>query len=377
MKNIEIQPGASATAEITPEKTEHLKGIAFLLLMWHHLFGIGYVSGWRSAVPGMEDITYITGQAGKICLAMFLFCSGYGIYKTYISKESADKGFVLKRLAKTLIPYWMVMIIAIVYLACVGKFKPEYLFMNLFALIHSDARLYVSFSWFIKLYILLILLLPLIRLTERKWKKNPIIDILIYIAVPFGIAVCFAKYVHEAWFTDIPSFLLSSFLFLLSWFPLFAVGMLFAKYDVYKKIRKITDKIPGIFVTLLSFIVICIVLFARYLVYEAVYPSLIFENVMLDFLFGPVIITAFLLMIDNMRSRSRHIIPFIGRNSVFYWLLSGMFFLNTSELQFIIKWPKISVLILLWTVLVLTPFVYCLSLISGRIIKLTDPKKKS
>ena len=375
-KNV-IQPVTPASSDVTPEKTEHLKGIAFLLLMWHHLFGVGYVSGWRSVIPGMEDITYIAGQAGKIGLALFLFCSGYGLYKTYISKESAVRGFVLKRLAKTLIPYWIVMIIAIIYLACAGKFKPEYLFMNLFAFIHSDSNLYVSFSWFIKLYILLILILPLIRLIERKWKKNPVIDILIYIAVPFGIAVCFAKFMHEAWFTDIPSFLLSSLLFLLSWFPLFAVGMLFAKYGFYQKIRKITDKIPGILVALLSSVVICIVLFARYLVYEALYPSHIFENVMLDFLFGPVIVTAFLLMIDNMKSKSRFAIPFIGRNSIYYWLLSGMFFLNTSELQFIIKWPKVSVLIFLWTVLVLTPAVYLVSLISNSLIKLADRKKKT
>ena len=123
-----------ASTDITSEKTLHLKAIALLLLMWHHLFGVEYLSGWSAIIPGTEGASYVIGASGKICLAMFLFCSGYGLYKSYISKESTDKTYTLKRLAKTLIPYWLVMIIAIGYLIYAGKFEPKYLFVNLFAL---------------------------------------------------------------------------------------------------------------------------------------------------------------------------------------------------------------------------------------------------
>ena len=158
-----------AITDITPEKSEHIKGIALLLLMWHHLFGVEYIKDCVALVPGMD---YVIGASGKVCIAIFLFCSGFGLYKSYVGKEQAPKTYIFHRLVKTLIPYWIIMIIAIIYLVFAGKFEIKYLPVNLFALIHSDTILYVSFSWFIKLYVLILLILPLIRLIERKWKKK-------------------------------------------------------------------------------------------------------------------------------------------------------------------------------------------------------------
>ena len=363
-----------AVADITSEKTEHLKGIALLLLMWHHLFGVEYLSGWTAIIPGTEGASYVIGASGKICLAMFLFCSGYGLYKSYINKENTKKTYILQRLAKTLIPYWLVMIIAIAYLVYAGRFQPQYIFVNLFALIHSNDILYVTFSWFIKLYVVLILLLPLIKLIERKWKKNALIDILIYIALPFTAAVVFGKYMHEETFTNIPEFLVSSVLFILAWFPLFAIGMLFAKYDTYKKVRGFADKFPSYLVIILSILIIGNMVYLRFIVNTFFGDSVLYHCCMADVVFGPIIVCAFLLLIDNLKYKSRYVIPFIGKNSVFYWLLSGMFFKNTSELQFLITWPKVTILIFIWTMVLLTPFVFCCSWISGKLIKLICKK---
>ena len=360
----------AVSTDITSEKTLHLKGIALLLLMWHHLFGVEYLSGWSAIIPGTEGASYVTGASGKICLAIFLFCSGYGLYKSYVAKESPSKTYILKRLAKTLIPYWIVMIIAIVYLICAGKFEPKYIFVNLFALLHSTDILYVTFSWFIKLYVLLLLVLPLVRLIERKWKKNAIIDILIYIAVPFASALGLARFFHEDTFESIPSFLMSTLVFLLAWFPLFAIGMLFAKYDTYKKVRGFADKFPGYLVIILTVLIIGNMIYLRFIVNNFLGDSILYHCCMTDVFFGPVFVCAFLLLMDNMKHKSRYVLPFIGKNSVFYWLLSGMFFKNTIELSFLITWPKITVLIFIWTMVFLTPFVFACSWISGKLIKL-------
>ena len=363
-----------ASTDITSEKTLYLKAIALLLLMWHHLFGVEYLSGWSAIIPGTEGASYVTGASGRICLAMFLFCSGYGLYKSYINKESTDKTYILKRLAKTLIPYWMVMIIAIAYLIYAGKFEPKYIFVNLFALLHSTDILYVTFSWFIKLYVLLLLVLPLIRLIERKWKKNAIIDILIYIAVPFASALSLAKFYHEDTFLSIPSFLVSTIVFLLAWFPLFAIGMLFAKYNTYKKVRGFADKFPSYLVIILSVLIIGNMFYLRFIVNDLLPHSILYLCSMTDVFFGPIFVCAFLLLMDNMRYKSRYVLPFIGKNSVFYWLLSGMFFKNTIELSFLITWPKITILIFIWTMVLLTPFVFALSWISDKLIKLICKK---
>lgn len=358
------------TTDVNAEKTNHLKGIALLLLMWHHLFGVAYIRGWLAVIPGIQPVEFIFGAAGKICISIFLFCSGCGLYRSYINNEKPKKFYIFQRLVKVLIPYWIIMLIAVIYLMFAGKFDPRYVFPNLFALIHSNDMMYVSFSWFIKLYLLLILLLPLVRLIERKWKKNALMDILIYIVLPLAVALVFARYQDESRFVDVPSFLVSTALFALSWFPQFAIGFLFAKYGSYRYVRKAADKMPAFLTITLSITVIAVMMFLKYLTGLYFKNTIIFLDSMDDVLYGPVIICGFLLIIDNLKYKSKYVIPYLGRNSIFYWLLSGMFFLNTVELLPIITWPRVSLLIYLWTFLLLTPFVFCCSWLSDKLIKL-------
>lgn len=48
---------------------------------------------------------------------------------------------------------------------------------------------------------------------------------------------------------------------------------------------------------------------------------------------------------------------FLGKYSFQYWLVSGMFFLNTTELFNILYIPKYSILILIWNFILITPIV--------------------
>ncbi|MBQ3997456.1 MAG: acyltransferase family protein, partial [Bacteroidales bacterium] len=155
---------------------------------------VNYIEKWLSPIEGVD---MFIGVSAKICLGIFLFCSGYGLYKSYLSKENPGRFYTLKKIVQTLIPYWLIMLVAIAVLVYLKKFNPKYIFVSLFALIHDDEMLYVSFSWYIKLYILLMLILPLIRLIERKWKKNIIIDLLLYIALPFAVYYVFKGYMDE------------------------------------------------------------------------------------------------------------------------------------------------------------------------------------
>lgn len=347
-----------AITDITPEKSEHIKGIALLLLMWHHLFGVNYIEKWLSPIEGID---MFIGVSAKICLGIFLFCSGYGLYKSYINKDNPGRFYTLKKIVQTLIPYWLIMLVAIAVLVYLKKFNPKYIFVSLFALIHDDEMLYVSFSWYIKLYILLMLILPLIRLIERKWKKNIIIDLLLYIALPFAVYYVFKGYMDEEHFISIPRSIISSSLFLLFWFPLFAIGFIFAKYEIYKKILKFTSRFSSPLVIIIAFLICGYVIYMRFLFYY---------YCIADVIYAPLFVIACLLIMDNIKFKSKYVLPYLGKKSLYYWLLSGMFFLNTSELTVLITWPQIPVFILIWTLLLLTPFVFAVDFLSGKILKL-------
>jgi hypothetical protein len=346
------------TADISSVMSENLKGIALILLMWHHLFGAKFLDNWLSP---FKDIEYVTGVSAKICLAIFLFCSGYGLYRSYINRPDKSMTYILKKIVSTLIPYWIIMVIAIIVLIILGKFEPLYIPINLFAWVHDDNVLYVSFSWYIKLHILLLAGLPLVRLVERKWKKNPVIDILIYVLIPFVIYYVFRYYKTEERITSIPQTLISSLLLVIFWFPLFAIGILFAKYNIYSKIRFFVDRFPAWVVITLSVFVCGSIFFLRYSLYY---------YCIADVIYAPLFIMSCLFIMDRLKSTTRIVLPFLGKKSLYYWLLSGMFFLNTQELIPIITWPQFPLCILLWSFVLLTPFVFMTDWVSNRILGL-------
>ena len=357
--------------DITADKTEKLKAVALILLMIHHLFGCNYLEDWMSFAKGAD---IILGVSGRICLALFLFCSGYGLYKSYVSKENTPKSYIPLKILKTLIPYWVVMLIAIAILIYLGKFNPVYIPMNLVAWLHNDDMLYVSFSWYIKLQLLLLATLPLIKLIEKKWKKNLIIDYLLYVILPFVLWFFLKKFESEEFFTDIFQSLASTVVFLLSWYSLFALGMIFAKYSIYSKIKKFSERFPGVLVIILSVIIFGYVIYLRYLIYHF-YLAISYYSIT-DVVLMPVLAVSCLLIMDSVKFKSKYVLPFLGKNSIYYWLLSGMFFLNTKELMPILTWPQYSILIFLWLFVMLTPFVFACSFVSDKITGLIIKKKK-
>lgn len=74
---------------MTKKQSDSIKGIALLLMFWHHLFGCGeflVLQSNRWCPIFSERFAIKLGQSGKVCIVMFLFCSGYGLYKSYINK---------------------------------------------------------------------------------------------------------------------------------------------------------------------------------------------------------------------------------------------------------------------------------------------------
>ena len=350
--------------DITVENSQLIKAIALIFLMWHHLFGVEFSGSWISPLKGLD---IIFGVSASICRTTFMVCTGYGLYRSYINKSSVSKIYTLKKIAGTLVPYWIVMIITIICLAVLGKFDPRYLPGNIFCWI-LDGNMYVSFAWYIKLHMLFLLVLPLIRAIEKKWKKNLFLDLLIYIILPFVIYYVFHKYRNESRFENIFQSLVSSSIFLIYWFPFFGAGLLFAKYEFYSKIRMISGKIPKWLLLFISFLFCTCLLFLRYLFR--------IDNIS-EIFYTPLFIISCLLIIDNIKFRSKYIMPYLGDNSIFYWLLSSLFFVNTVELQPLADLPRISILILIWTLILLTPCVYCCNWLSNKILKFIFRNKKA
>lgn len=98
-----------------------LKGIAILLLLFLHCFG----RAWR--FEGYEIITYpfqmnhfiAINEYFRICVSIFAFISGYGLYLSAKAKEKEEDSvsrWIVDRWFKTLKGYWFIYLVSIIVL---------------------------------------------------------------------------------------------------------------------------------------------------------------------------------------------------------------------------------------------------------------------
>lgn len=102
----------------TKEHTQIAKGMAIILMLIHHLFAfpnrILTKQSYKSLllINGLQ-IEYYIGVFGKICVAMFLFLSGYGLYIITSKNNKFSIKDAIIRISRLYINYWTVFLIFI------------------------------------------------------------------------------------------------------------------------------------------------------------------------------------------------------------------------------------------------------------------------
>lgn len=85
------------------EQVKYIQGFLAICIMLHHIAQETCAS-WQpyELRPGLEFFV----ELGYFFVAMFLFCSGYGLYKSYITKENYLHGFITKRIIPLIIIFF-------------------------------------------------------------------------------------------------------------------------------------------------------------------------------------------------------------------------------------------------------------------------------
>lgn len=115
-------------------QTNIAKGVAVLLLLWHHLFSTSSVHN------EFQSLFYFKGEAVesflasfcKVCVAIFLILSGYGLDKSYNKFFAANNAggklpvkkqfvFVKNRLLKLMLGYWFIYILFVPFGCFFGR----------------------------------------------------------------------------------------------------------------------------------------------------------------------------------------------------------------------------------------------------------------
>lgn len=83
--------------ELSKTDTASIKGIAILLMLWHHLF---------LGAPEFGTTIHSLAIVSKVCVALFLFVSGYGLTKQYNGLEQRTLESTVKMLGRRFINFF-------------------------------------------------------------------------------------------------------------------------------------------------------------------------------------------------------------------------------------------------------------------------------
>ena len=167
---------ASPDKYLSIDDSTVMKAIAILLMLSHHLwtFPERIAGGALESLISFSNLplTVHLGVFGKICVSMFFFLGGYGLYRRYFGKRYN----IVERLKKLYFAYWKVFLIFVpigfiffsnqdAYCQDVGvytafsEFSIKEFVLNFFGFVSTYNREW----WFLLSYAIALILFPLIR----------------------------------------------------------------------------------------------------------------------------------------------------------------------------------------------------------------------
>lgn len=345
--------------EFSKDDTLISKGIAIILMYFHHLFYFDdrIVDGnYYNSIYNLwgQRIEIFMGSFGKLCVAIFIFLSGYATYKTFIYKDRKSD-FVNKKIFKFYKIYLIVFVIFVPIGIILGKIKFSiYEFVNNVFLLESS---YNWEWWFARPFIALMFFFPLIvrffKDSDEKKQRNVIsIDIMktiicaviIITMLPQILDLSFFEHFRE---TKYYTILIETLRVL----PSFFSGYVFAKYDLFKKYNSLFST---------NFIRVIISLFTVIAVFDFRFKTGV--DMDYDYIYAPIFIISCVNIVNEIKYL-KNIFIAIGKLSTYMWLMHSFFCYYYFQ-SYIYIWHN-PIIIVCWLVLV----TYVVSFIIDRSVK--------
>lgn len=305
---------------LTKQDSKMAQGIAIIGMVMLHLFcrkeNLPYsVNIFIGEIP----LLYYFGLFGDICVPIYCFTSGYAQGHLIISESQEYRKNSLKRVAKLILHFWLILIIFSVVGLLVGdKNIPgsiETFLGNMFLYRLS----YNGAWWFLVTYLLLLVICPLI------WKL--IENIPSYIILAMSGFIYFVAYIFRFVYllemkSETAGWIWNQLILLGTSQLSFVIGMIFYKYHVVDSLREKLEilKLRKWYIGFLPFLMFIL---------HCIEESLIIAPIT-----GIVTITCFHLW--KKGTWTTKIFSFLGRHSINIWLIH-MFFYNTLFEKFIFK----------------------------------------
>ena len=254
--------------KFTKEHTMQMKGIAIIILLFHHCFlnaqrwatvpyeKLATTKGWGyypiSFAPFSSHTIQYLASFSKICVAMFVFMTGYGMWVSYESqkKKTTMSNYIKKRMVTLMTVFLIIFVGKEILEIPTGRFIEVYghdfrsvVYMIIDALGLAKllgTPLFCLTWWYMSLAIVLIMIFPFVHSIMEKYQWIVVVaSIIVPRACGFGQS------------TDLFRYLLA-----------YTLGMYFAQHDLLARIKEkfmeqnVVGKLLSLIVSLIGLAVI-------------------------------------------------------------------------------------------------------------------------
>jgi len=254
--------------KFTKEHTMQMKGIAIIILLFHHCFlnaqrwatvpyeKLATTKGWGyypiSFAPFSSHTIQYLASFSKICVAMFVFMTGYGMWVSYESqkKKTTMSNYIKKRMVTLMTGFLIIFAVTEILAIPTGRFIEVYghdfrsvVYMIIDALGLAKllgTPLFCLTWWYMSLAIVLIMIFPFVHSIMEKYQWVMVVaSIIVPRACGFGQS------------TDLFRYLLA-----------YTLGMYFAQHDLLARIKEkfmeqnVAGKLLSLIVSLIGLAVI-------------------------------------------------------------------------------------------------------------------------
>lgn len=345
--------------EFTKKQISITKGVAILFMLLLHLFCTKEYGGLFTPLIMIGDtpLIYYLALFGDMCVAIYCFCSGYGLMIGYKNNKENYFRKNMIRILKLYINFWIILFLFVVVLGPImgradvypGSIKS---FILTFTAIDPA---YNGAWWFLTTYIILVLISLYINKVVSKYNIGLIMIL--------SLGIYFIGYVQRIMVpiqtdNEIINYMLrQGALFGTSQFP-YVVGVIFADKKLYSKISNIFNKFK--FKNALAMFSIMLMIVAHGFVQSLF--VVVFTSVAFIVLFN---------LIDKPKWLD-DLLEYISRHSTNMWLIHMFFYMiYFKELVFA---PKYPLFIFIWLVTLCIATSIVINIMYKPIINFIDSK---
>lgn len=338
--------------ELTKKQIEATKGVAILFMLLLHLFCTKtYIGLFEPTIfIGKYPLIYYLALFGDCCVAIYCFCSGYGLMYNYINNPDEYSMKNKNRIFRLYLKYWIIILIFVVIMGLILK-KPGYP-GDLKKLLLTMTGVNPSYNgawWFFTTYLLLVGFSKSINRLILKTNTKVIIflSLIFYtigyiqrIKVPIVLNNIYGDY-----------FLRQLALFGTSQLP-FIVGGIFQKEKTYSKLKKVSYNLR----------------YKNCILYSIIIALLILHG-FIETLFIGAFIGLIFIPIFNILDKKEFVDSFfqyMGKHSTNLWLIHMFFYM--IYFKEIVYYPKYPILIFIWLILLCLPFSYLIDWIESILL---------